>query len=181
MKALRTTLICLSALGLVLSAAFAAEAPMLAKAKMFNAEGKVIGYVVLTEGHDGVQLALNLHSLPPGLHAFHIHQAGVCEPPFKSAKGHFNPYGKKHGLRNPEGPHVGDMQNILVAPDGTVAAVRLAPLATLGEGVNSLFQPGGTAIVIHAGPDDYMSDPAGDAGPRIACGVIKQVGEKKSK
>jgi Cu-Zn family superoxide dismutase len=159
-------------------AAWAGEEAMLAKAKMHNAEGEKIGYAVLTEGDDGVWISLGIHSLPPGPHAFHIHSVGECEAPFKSAGGHFNPFGRKHGLRNPEGPHAGDLQNILAAPDSTVAAVRLAPLATLGEGENSLFRPGGTAVVIHAGPDDYMTDPAGAAGARIACGVIKKARSK---
>jgi Cu-Zn family superoxide dismutase len=159
-------------------AAWAGGEPVLAKAKMHNAEGEKIGYAVLTEGDDGVWIAFALHSLPPGPHAFHIHAVGKCEPPFKSAGGHFNPFGRKHGLKNPEGHHAGDLQNILAAPDGTVADVRLAPLVTLGDGKNSLFQPEGTAIVIHAGPDDYMSDPAGAAGPRIACGVIKKARTK---
>lgn len=163
---------------LVGGAAWAGEKPVLAKAKLANAEGENIGYAVLTEGNDGVWIALAIHSLPPGPHAFHIHAVGKCEPPFKSAGGHFNPFGRKHGLRNPEGAHAGDLQNILVSPDGTVAAVRLAPLVTMGEGNNSLFQPDGTAIVIHEGPDDYVSDPAGDAGARIACGVIEKARAK---
>lgn len=154
--------------------AWAGEKPMLAKAIIQNADGEKIGYAVLTEGHDGVWIALNVHSLPPGPHAFHIHAVGKCEPPFKTAGGHFNPFGTEHGLKNPEGPHAGDIPNILVAPDGTVAAVRLAPLVTLGEGENSLFHPEGTAIVIHEGPDDYVTDPAGAAGPRIGCGEIRE-------
>lgn len=160
---------------LMCGSAVAGETPAMAKAKIIDASGKTIGKAVLTEGDDGVWIAFNLHSLPPGVHAFHIHAAGKCEPPFKSAMGHFNPFGRKHGLKNPEGAHAGDLPNILVGPDGTLAGVRLAPLVTLGEGKNSLFQPDGTAIVIHQDPDDYMTDPAGAAGARIACGVIEKV------
>jgi Cu-Zn family superoxide dismutase len=157
------------------------DAP-LAKARLMDKDGNVVGYAVITEG-DLLQVAYNLTGLPPGLHAFHIHETGACEPPFKSAGGHFNPYGAKHGLKNPEGAHAGDMANILVGPDGTASGVRYAPLATLKEGArNSLFKEGGTAIVIHEGPDDYMTDPAGAAGARIACGVIKSPKEhRKSK
>jgi Cu-Zn family superoxide dismutase len=114
--------------------------------------------------------------MPPGIHALHIHSAGTCEKPdFKSAKGHFNPYGRKHGLKNPDGPHAGDLLNITIGSDGTGAIIVTAPLATLGDGDNSLFWQGGTAIMLHEGPDDYMTDPAGAAGPRIACGVIEKV------
>jgi Cu-Zn family superoxide dismutase len=152
------------------------EKSMLAMAKLLNAEGETTGIAVLTEGSAGVRIAVNVKGIAPGEHAFHIHSAGSCKPPdFKSAGGHFNPFGRKHGIRNPDGAHAGDLPNVLAGPDGTAASVMLAPLATLEAGKNSLFRPGGTAIVIHAGHDDYLSDPAGNAGPRIACGVIKRV------
>jgi Cu-Zn family superoxide dismutase len=173
--ALLVAAVVLVSFALTCSSAVAGEKPAMAKAKIIDASGKTVGVAVLTEGDDGVWIAFNLQGLPPGVHAFHIHAAGKCEPPFKSAMGHFNPFGRKHGLKNPEGAHAGDLPNILVGPDGTLAGVRLAPLVTLGEGKNSLFQPEGTAIVIHQDPDDYMTDPAGAAGPRIACGVITKV------
>lgn len=165
-----------AALFFALGAASAEEAPRLAKAKLINPEGRVVGIAAITESPEvGVRITLNAYGLPPGAHGFHIHAVGKCEPPdFKSAAGHFNPYGRKHGLRNPEGSHAGDLLNLMVDPDGTAAALRTAPV-TLGPGKGSLMGAEGTAIVIHAGPDDYMTDPAGEAGPRIACGVIKEV------
>ena len=120
-----------------------------------------------------VKIALEVEKLPPGPHGFHIHAVGRCDPPdFASAGAHFNPEGKKHGLKNPEGPHAGDLSNLVVGPDGTAKATASAPRVTLGAGPNSVFQPGGTALVIHAAPDDDVTDPAGNSGARIACGVI---------
>lgn len=148
----------------------------MAASELINDQGKTVGYATFVEGPDGVEIAVQVHDIAQGLHGFHIHAVGKCETPdFKSAGGHFNPFGRKHGLKNPEGSHVGDMPNLLVGPDGTASAVVLAPLATLEKGKNSLFQPGGTALVMHAGKDDQTTDPAGDAGARIACGVIKRV------
>ena len=148
---------------------------MLAQATLHNAEGAPTGTAILAQTADGVKVIVQVFGLPPGTHALHIHDAGSCESPgFKSAMGHFNPYGKKHGLMSPDGPHAGDLPNILVGPDGTGTAVALAPLATLEPGPNSVFKEGGTAVMIHDGPDDYLSDPAGAAGKRIACGVIER-------
>ena len=148
----------------------------MAAAELIDIQGKTVGYATLVEGPDGVEIAVQVHDMPQGLHGFHIHAVGKCETPdFKSAGGHFNPFGKKHGLKNPEGSHAGDMPNLLVGPDGTASEVVLAPQESLGPGKNSLFGPDGTALVIHAGTDDQMTDPAGDAGARIACGVIKRV------
>jgi Cu-Zn family superoxide dismutase len=146
----------------------------IAVAELHDSDGQLVGLASFTEGHDGVRVAVNVFNMPPGVHALHIHAAASCErPDFKSAMGHFNPYGRKHGLKSPNGPHAGDLLNIVIAPDGTGTAVATAPLVTLGEGKNSLFGKGGTALMIHQGPDDYLSDPSGAAGPRIACGVIR--------
>lgn len=148
----------------------------MAAADLSNNEGKTVGYATFVEGPDGVEIAVQVHNMPEGLHGFHIHAVGKCEAPdFKSAGGHFNPFERKHGLKNPEGAHVGDMPNLLVGPGGTASEVVVVPLVSLGPGKNSLFHPEGTALVIHAGRDDQMTDPAGDAGARIACGVIKRV------
>jgi Cu-Zn family superoxide dismutase len=176
----RTIVFATLALFLLGGAALAGEEPTFAWAKLRNADGNIVGFVNITEG-ELVSLVYGISGLPPGTHAFHIHGTGACEPPFKSAGGHFNPHGKKHGLKDPAGPHAGDMANIVVGTDGTASGVRFAPLVTLKGGRNSLLKKGGTAIVIHEGPDDYSSDPAGAAGKRIACGVIKKSHDKPHK
>jgi Cu-Zn family superoxide dismutase len=154
--------------------AIAAAAPS-GTAALENAEGKGIGTATLTDAKGGVKVQVNVAGLPPGKHGIHIHAAGKCEAPdFKSAGGHFNPHGKKHGLRNPEGAHAGDMPNLQVGKDGKATATFTAKDATLGEGEGSLFGADGTAIVIHADPDDEKTDPAGNSGARIACGVIEK-------
>ncbi|MCI0454668.1 MAG: superoxide dismutase family protein [Candidatus Dadabacteria bacterium] len=146
-----------------------------AKADIYNAKGEIVGVATLVEGTDGVWATINVWDLPPGLHGFHIHEVGKCEPPdFKSAGAHFNPFERKHGLKNPTGSHAGDSPNMQVGPDGTGTAVILFPLVSLGNDSNSLFHAGGTALVIHAAKDDQMTDPSGDSGARIACGVISK-------
>ena len=143
-----------------------------AKAELRNAKGEVVGSATFTEGPGGVKVSIQVSKLPPGTHGFHIHAVGKCEPPgFTSAGGHFNPHGKKHGLKSPEGPHAGDLPNLVVGPAGTAKAEVVAALVTLGSGKHSLFHPDGTALVIHADPDDEKTDPTGNAGARIACGI----------
>lgn len=135
-------------------------------------DGKFVGQLVVEPAVKGLHVYGELFDLPPGLHALHIHERGVCTPPdFTSAGGHFNPFGTEHGLLNPDGPHAGDLPNIEVGPDGRASVDVYAPLASL-EGEGSVFRGDGTSFVIHQGPDDYITDPAGAAGPRIACGVI---------
>jgi Cu-Zn family superoxide dismutase len=148
-------------------------APQKAKAELINSKGEHVGAATFTQKAHGVQLSLSASNLPPGAHGFHIHAVGKCEAPdFKSAGGHFNPEGKQHGLENPQGHHAGDLQNLTVKPNGKAKVKWLLSGVTLGEGANSLFHPEGTALVIHADPDDMKTDPAGNAGARIACGVI---------
>ncbi|GGA82705.1 superoxide dismutase family protein [Ornithinibacillus halotolerans] len=143
---------------------------------MINTKGETVGEAKLEQTNKGVNIQLNASNLTPGVHGFHIHENGVCEAPsFESAGGHFNPTGAKHGFDHPEGPHAGDLPNIEVKQDGTVSTNVLAEMVTLEKGKdNSLLKEGGTSLMIHSKADDYKSQPAGDSGERIACGVIAE-------
>lgn len=180
MKHLKSVAFALGIL-LALNATCGAEGGKMAIARLLNPQGEKIGVATLTEGSEGVKIVAHVHSLTPGPHAFHIHSVGKAEPPsFKSSGGHFNPYGKSHGLKNPHGRHAGDLINLQVGPEGVGTVVVIASLVTLGEGENSLFDEDGSAIVIHAGPDDNNpnDDPdntAGNAGKRVACGIIEKL------
>jgi len=153
-----------------------AESPIIAKSKIKNNSGEIVGLASFIESSEGVNIAVLVQSLTPGLHGIHIHQIGKCNmPDFKSAGGHFNPFAMSHGTKNPKGYHVGDLANIYIKPDGTGSLLITSHLSTLEHGINSLLKKDGTSIVIHSGPDDLISDPSGNAGKRVACGVIKKL------
>lgn len=149
--------------------------PQEAAATMRDAKGNDVGTATFRPAEHGVEVVVNLRGLPAGERAIHIHGVGSCEAPdFKSAGPHFNPEKRQHGKDNPQGPHAGDLPNVTVGSDGTLQTSFTAHGVTLGDGANSLFHQGGTALVVHAGVDDYKTDPAGAAGDRIACGVIER-------
>lgn len=140
-----------------------------------NGQGKSVGTATLSAAANGVNVKLNVHDLPAGDHGIHFHQTAKCEgPDFKSAGAHFNPDGKKHGLQNPDGPHAGDVPNFTVDAKGKSKASVVAPNVTLTDGPHSVFTGGGTALVIHANADDGKTDPSGNSGDRIACGIISK-------
>lgn len=141
-----------------------------------NAKSEEIGRATLTQTSDGVRIAGNVSNLAPGAHGLHIHEKGLCETPaFESAGGHYNPGAMSHGGDRGDQRHVGDLGNITVGKDGRSAFDVTAQGATLTEGTPaSLFHTGGTSLIVHARADDLQSQPAGNSGPRVGCGVIKR-------
>jgi Cu-Zn family superoxide dismutase len=135
----------------------------------------VVAQATLAEVDDGVRIVMEASGLPPGPKGVHLHRVGKCEgPAFASAGDHFNPTNKRHGLLNPDGPHAGDLPNITIGGDGKGRFESFTERVSLGAGSTSLFDADGTALVIHADPDDFRTDPSGNSGPRIACGVVQR-------
>jgi Cu-Zn family superoxide dismutase len=163
----------LFAAGFILAVA-PAHAVDKASAVLKDANGKEVGKAELTDTPSGVLIHLDLTGIPPGDHAFHVHAVGKCDgPDFKSAGPHFNPDETKHGLMNDQGPHAGDMPNLHVPESGKLVVEVLNESVSL-DAERALLDGDGSALVIHAKADDYQTDPAGNAGDRIACGVVTQ-------
>ena len=150
-------------------------ASVVGAASLLSADGSKIGVAEITNNNSVVSIAVVVDGLEPGERALHLHSTGVCEAPdFTSAGGHLNPMEREHGSLNPSGQHLGDMPNIVVDENGQ-SELRFAFADDPDFLAEQIFDADGTAVMIHAGPDDYMSDPAGSAGPRIACGVLEPV------
>ena len=147
-----------------------------AQATLGFANGLPAGTAQLLRSGTGMSVAVAVTGMTPGAHGFHLHTIGKCEgPAFESAGAHLNPYGRKHGTLAPGGPHLGDMLNIEVGTNGTGTASLDLPGERAG-GLDEIFDADGTAVIVHAGADDYRTDPSGNAGGRIACGVLRRAG-----
>lgn len=146
-----------------------------ATATLTDQSGVSNGTLTLMDMDDGIHIGGDLTGVPNGDHGFHIHETGVCDAAgkFESAGAHFNPAGKQHGTENPEGPHAGDLMNVTADDDGNAAVDLHSAEATIAAGDTSINDADGAAVVLHADADDYKTDPSGNSGDRIACGVIE--------
>jgi Cu-Zn family superoxide dismutase len=174
----RTLLLVLLGVLLLALGASAALAQGMATAQLEDTDGNPVGNATFTEGPDGVTINANLQpgqqAVEPGEHGIHIHETGSLSPDFEAAGKHFNPSGAQHGFNNPEGPHEGDLENIVVNPDGSASYTATDDRITLSGGKNSILDSDGSALVIHKSADDYQTDPSGDSGDRVAAGIIKE-------
>jgi Cu-Zn family superoxide dismutase len=169
---MRVALLAAAAFVLAPAASRAAESHA-ARALLKDAKGQQVGMATFVDTGNGVTLTVKVKGLPPGTHGIHLHAVGKCDDPeFKSAGAHFNPTGKKHGVKSPEGHHAGDLPNLVVDTNGQGELKTTVEGVTLGTDAWSLFGPQGTALVVHAAPDDDVTDPSGNSGARIACGVV---------
>ena len=144
-----------------------------ARAELKNARGQAVGSATFTQVASVVRVVLETQGLPRGAHGVHVHAVGKCDgPDFQTAGTHFNPANRQHGALNPQGAHAGDLPNLEVGGDGKGRLESTTELLSLGSGTTSIFDSDGAALVIHAAPDDFKTDPTGNSGARIACGVI---------
>jgi Cu-Zn family superoxide dismutase len=144
-----------------------------AEGKFISAQGKDVGTVHVEHYESYTLFLVKVHDLPPGVHGIHIHSVGTCTPPsFDSAGPHFNPTNSQHGAKNPKGPHAGDLPNITIPADGKLETQIVVTGSRQWQGESGLFDGDGVSLVIHANPDDYITDPSGNSGPRIACAVL---------
>ncbi len=172
-ESLMKVLMVVAVLAVVPAASAKDKKPKPVTVTLKNGQGAEVGTATISPAAQGVKIKLNVQNLTPGEHAIHVHQTAKCDgPDFKTAGPHFNPDGKKHGLQNPDGPHAGDMPNFIVDAKGKSKATVTDPNVTLGDDPHSVFAGGGTALVIHAKADDGKTDPSGNSGDRVACGVI---------
>lgn len=144
---------------------------------MMNTDEEEIGTATFSEADNGLTIALEAEGLEPGMHGIHIHNAGMCEgPDFESAGDHYNPSDAAHGFDHEDGPHFGDLENVEVDEDGTVSTeIKAENVSILDENLdNTLLTEAGTSLIIHSGEDDYVTQPSGDAGDPVACGVISE-------
>ena len=163
---------------IVLASVPAVAQQVSATAPMMTADGADAGTVTFNQTKSGIlHIIVEMTGMPPGTHGFHVHETGDCNPAggFQSAGGHYAGDGKSHGIIREDGPHAGDLPNVHVGPDGILKVEIFSERMSLGEGGrNPLMDEDGSAVIVHSGPDDYTSQPSGDAGDRIACGVIEQ-------
>lgn len=146
----------------------------LLQAEMVRSDGRAIGTVELVATGDALSLAVDVSDISPGSHGLHLHAIGRCDAPdFTTAGGHLDPGGRQHGLRNLNGSHLGDLPDLVATADGKSSPViRLS--GGRAETLAAIFDADGSALMIHAAPDDGVTDPSGNAGPRIACGVLQK-------
>lgn len=153
-----------------------AQGATTASADLTGPQGNPVGTAEFVEGPSGVSINVNITGgVEPGEHGIHIHETGAVTPSFEAAGDHFNPTDNNHGFESPNGSHAGDLENIVVGPDGTASYSAFNDRVTLSGGTNSLLDADGSALVVHAMPDDYVTDPSGNSGDRVAAGVIEAV------
>ena len=144
-----------------------------AVAELTNTSGQSVGTARFTQAGNVVRILVEAKGLPPGPHGAHVHAVGKCDPPdFNSAGPHFNPTNKQHGALNPQGSHAGDLPNLTIGPDGTGRMETTTEQLSLGSGPSSVWDADGSALVVHANADDFKTDPTGNSGARVACGVL---------